>query len=640
MSSENILLILTDPQLEKLLKDGTLTPSGYKVSCVGGINAARAALTTLIDLMIVDEALGFEELLKFTENALREYPYLSIILIGDTEEDHKVLRAMRAGIVDYLSIPLKSSEVLNSVRNGLNRRRQIDYWMRTQTRRDTASLRRHVDELKELEQIGRSVTASLDLDYVLTAIVDAAVKVTGAEEGSLLLIDDNTGELYMRAARNFQDEFVQMFRLPVSDTLAGEVIRTGEPVLLDEETPQKIKTAYLVKTLIYVPLKLHDKVIGILGVDNRESKQSFTKDHVMLTSALADYAVIAVENARLYNETELERQKYETILTQIEDGVIVVGLDNRIILANRIARDMFDLWGQDIETKTINWIIQLEPLLELFEKQGDKDSHRVELLMEDGRGFNAQLVEIPEVGYAITIQDITYFKELDRIKSDFVNTVSHDLRSPLTAILGYVELIGRVGEVNDQQREFINRVQLSVRNITTLINDLLELGRIETGLDARKEFIPLSVIVQYAVDSMQNSLDDKEHQLILDFADNLPKVYGDPARLRQMVDQLLSNAVIYMPKGGQIIVRLRSEKDQVILQIEDSGVGILPADQPYIFDKFYRASNVPPDSTGTGLGLAIVKSIVDNHRGRVWVDSMTGKGSTFTVVLPIADDVL
>jgi signal transduction histidine kinase len=98
--------------------------------------------------------------------------------------------------------------------------------------------------------------------------------------------------------------------------------------------------------------------------------------------------------------------------------------------------------------------------------------------------------------------------------------------------------------------------------------------------------------------------------------------------------------VIYMPKGGQIIVRLRSEKDQVILQIEDSGVGILPADQPYIFDKFYRASNVPPDSTGTGLGLAIVKSIVDNHRGRVWVDSITGKGSTFTVVLPIADDVL
>ena len=431
-----------------------------------------------------------------------------------------------------------------------------------------------------------------------------------------------------------------MFRLPVSDTLAGEVIRTGEPVLLDEETPQKIKTAYLVKTLIYVPLKMHDKVIGVLGVDNRESKQSFTKDHIILTSALADYAVIAVENARIYNQTELERQKYETILTQIEDGVIVVGLDNRIILANRIARDMFDLWDQDIETKTINWIIQLEPLLELFEKQGDKHTHRVELLMEDGRGFNAQLVEIPEVGYAITIQDITYFKELDRIKSDFVNTVSHDLRSPLTAILGYVELIARVGEVNDQQREFISRVQLSVRNITTLINDLLELGRIETGLDARKEFIPLSVIVQYAVDSMQNSLDEKEHQLILDFPDNLPKVYGDPARLRQMVDQLLSNAVIYMPKGGQIIVRLSSEKDQVILQVEDTGVGILPVDQPYIFDKFYRASNVPPDSTGTGLGLAIVKSIVENHRGRVWVDSITGKGSTFTVVLPIADDVL
>jgi two-component system NtrC family sensor kinase len=149
-----------------------------------------------------------------------------------------------------------------------------------------------------------------------------------------------------------------MFRLPVSDTLAGQVIRTGDPVLLDEDTPQKIKTAYLVKTLIYVPMKVHGKVIGVLGVDNRESKQTFTKEHMMLTSTLADYAAIAVENARLYNESEIERQKFETILTQIEDGVIVVGLDDRIILINRVARAMFDLWDKDVESKTINWIIR------------------------------------------------------------------------------------------------------------------------------------------------------------------------------------------------------------------------------------------------------------------------------------------
>jgi len=641
MVSEKILLILTDPQLSKLLKDGTLSPAGYQVSSVEGINGARAVLdSSFVDLMILDETVGFDQLVGFTESILRDHPYVPIILIGSPSENSKLLRVMKAGIFDYLSLPLKPSDVLDSVRRGIERRRQIDRWVRTQTRRDTASLRRHVDELKELEQIGRSVTASLDLDNVLTAIVEAAVKVTGAEEGSLLLLDEDTGELYMRAARNFQDEFVQMFRLPVSDTLAGQVIRTGEPVLLDEETPQKIKTAYLVKTLIYVPLKIHEKVIGVLGVDNRESKQAFTKDHMILTSTLADYAAIAVENARLYNESEIERHKFETILTQIEDGVIVVGLDNRIILINRVARAMFDLWDTDVESKTINWIIQLEPLLDLFEKRPGDDPHRIELLMEDGRGYNAQLVQIPEVGYAITIQDITYFKELDRIKTDFVNTVSHDLRSPLTAILGYVELISRVGDVNEQQMEFINRVQLSVRNITTLINDLLELGRIETGLDAHKEYIPLSVIVQYAVDSLQNKLDEREHTLNLEFSESLPKVYGDPARLRQMVDQLLSNSVVYMPIGGQITIRLRAENEQVILQVEDTGMGILPTDQPYIFDKFYRASNVPLDSAGTGLGLAIVKSIVENHRGRVWVDSTPKKGSTFTVVLPIADEVL
>jgi two-component system NtrC family sensor kinase len=251
-----------------------------------------------------------------------------------------------------------------------------------------------------------------------------------------------------------------------------------------------------------------------------------------------------------------------------------------------------------------------------------------------------QLAQIPDVGLAVTMQDITHLKELDRIKSDFVHTVSHDLRSPLTAILGYVELIQRVGPTNDQQTEFIKRVQISVRNITALINDLLDLGRIESGFDARKEFVPLSLIVEYAMDDLANSLKEKGHQINIEIPGDIPKVFGDPSRLRQLVVNILGNAVRYTPKGGQIGIRLRAETGQVILQVIDNGPGIPPSDQPYIFDKFYRASNIPRDVPGSGLGLAIVKSIVENHQGRVWVDSTLGQGATFTVVLPTADDQL
>jgi two-component system NtrC family sensor kinase len=235
------------------------------------------------------------------------------------------------------------------------------------------------------------------------------------------------------------------------------------------------------------------------------------------------------------------------------------------------------------------------------------------------------------------MQDITHLKELDRIKSDFVSTVSHDLRSPLTAILGYVELIDRAGPVTEQQREFIRRVQFSVNNITALINDLLDLGRIEAGFDSRKEIVPLGAIINYAIEGLRSRLAEKDQSLMTEIAPKLPTVLGNPVRLRQLMGNLIGNAIKYTPAHGKIAVRGHAEEDQIIIQVMDNGPGIPATDQPYIFDKFYRASNVPMDTPGTGLGLAIVKSIVDNHQGRIWVDSAVGQGTTFTVVLPVTE---
>jgi two-component system, OmpR family, phosphate regulon sensor histidine kinase PhoR len=280
--------------------------------------------------------------------------------------------------------------------------------------------------------------------------------------------------------------------------------------------------------------------------------------------------------------------------------------------------------------------IKHNELLELLNDDRPITPGRCEITVREGHVLNAQKTPIPGVGQAVTMQDITHLKELDRIKSDFVNTVSHDLRSPLTAILGYVELIARAGPINDQQREFIRRVQFSVNNITALINDLLDLGRIEAGFDAMKEIVPLPAIVRYAAEGLRNRIEEKSLGLTLDLDESVPSILGNPVRLRQMIANLLGNAVKYTPHRGKIEVRCRFEEGQIIMQVKDNGQGIPLADQPYIFDKFYRASNIPPDMPGTGLGLAIVRSIVENHQGRIWVDSTVGVGTTFTVVLPVA----
>ncbi len=284
--------------------------------------------------------------------------------------------------------------------------------------------------------------------------------------------------------------------------------------------------------------------------------------------------------------------------------------------------------------KPIRDIIQHPDILEIFGDEKHQLPSQREIILDDGRVFNAQITPIQKIGLAVTMQDITHLKELDRIKSEFVSTVSHDLRSPLTAILGYVELIDRVGPVNDTQREFIHRVQASVSNITSLINDLLDLGRIEAGFDALKEIVPIGPIIRFAVDSLRARYDEKDQQVLLEISDNLPTVLGNPVRLRQMVGNLVSNAIIYTQIGGKIIVRAKAQDDQFIFQVIDNGPGIPPGEQPYIFDKFYRASNVSSETPGTGLGLAIVKSIVENHMGRIWVESTLGQGAIFTVVLP------
>jgi two-component system phosphate regulon sensor histidine kinase PhoR len=257
-----------------------------------------------------------------------------------------------------------------------------------------------------------------------------------------------------------------------------------------------------------------------------------------------------------------------------------------------------------------------------------------EITFKDGRVLAAQCTPIPRIGLAVTMQDITHLKQIDRLKNEFVNTVSHDLRSPLTAIVGYVDLLDRVGPVNDQQRDFIQRVKNSVKHITSLVNDLLELGRIESGFDMQKEMVPLDGIVRYTLETLEDQLSTKKIKVQLHLPMNLPQMRGNPIRLRQMLDNLIGNAIKYSVEGGEINISMEAQEEQLLLRVADNGPGIPPSDQPHIFEKFYRASNVPKGVGGSGLGLSIVKSIVENHEGRIWVDSLLDQGTTFTVVLP------
>jgi two-component system NtrC family sensor kinase len=636
-NTQLILIINTDGQTNFLF-ERILESMGYLVEISPTLSDIEKFFSpTPPTLIIVNEWLILENHFAWVKDIHQLFPLLPIVVYSSKENSQLQKEAFRLGVNDFLHPPVTRDELVNTISSNIQKALTLKNHILLESRRATQQLQARVNELEVLIRLGRSVTSSLDLDEVLRLVVDSAVVLTGSEEGSLLLVDEMTGDLYMRASKNFNNEFVNTFRLPVHDSLAGSVLQTGEPVILDEDTPQKIKTSYLVHSLIYVPLKLRDKVIGILGIDNRHVRVSFRQKDILLLSTLAEYAVIAIENARLYTETTNEKNKVAAIMGEIEDGVLVLDQDHRVILINQMARLALEIDTQAGLGVPIQAIIENQELLDLVLNIDSKVSHQLEITSSTERVYSVQLTPILSVGLALTLHDITYLKKLDRIKSDFVNTVSHDLRSPLTAILGYAELIERAGEINELQKEFINRVQASVQNITTLVDDLLNLGRIESGFDTRKDLIDLETTIRHAIDDLYSRL--KIRNQTVNFINNgpLPALYANHIQIRQLLDNLITNACKYSAEGSTITVETFVEQKQVILRVSDQGIGIPQVDIPFIFDKFYRSGNISNETPGSGLGLAIVKSIVDNHQGRIWVDSTVNQGSVFTIVLPVAE---
>ena len=332
--------------------------------------------------------------------------------------------------------------------------------------------------------------------------------------------------------------------------------------------------------------------------------------------------------------SEIERSKFEAVIANIQDGVIVLDAKQNIVLMNQSARDIFGLGQGSFDGKRIPEVITNPDVHALLVRSYEGPIKYHEINFDDGRVFNGQYTPIPKIGAAIAIQEISYLKELDRLKNDFVHAVSHDLRSPLTAVLGYTELIERTGPLNENQTEFLRRIQGSVQHITSLVNDLLDLGRLEAGFDTRREAVQLEGVLKYTLDMFEPHITKKGLSLSMEIAPNLPSLRANPIRIRQMMDNLIGNAIKYTPAGGTIRVCVSTEENQIILKVMDNGPGIPAGEHSHVFEKFYRASNAPEGISGSGLGLAIVKSIVDSHQGRVWVESVMGKGSSFFVVLP------
>lgn len=345
------------------------------------------------------------------------------------------------------------------------------------------------------------------------------------------------------------------------------------------------------------------------------------------------------ERDALTQQLEAQHRQLEAVLANTEDAVILVedGQQERVILANDAACQAFGIEG-DAPGQSLAQVVDHEILLEVFGRSRESaQPARAEIPLSDGRTLNANVTPIPGVGRAAVMQDITHLKKLDQMKSDFVTTVSHDLRSPLTTIKGFANLLPMAGPLNEQQVGFVAKIQGGVDNLTEMVSDLLDLGRIEAEVTREMELCDLGAIVEQVMVAQEQSAAIQGQSLEWKVEPDLAPVLGNPLRLVQVLTNLVSNAIKYTPAGGKISVSGTQENGHLVVAIQDTGLGIPAADRPYIFDKFYRVKSAETDHiVGSGLGLALVKSIIEKHRGRIWVRSTLGKGSTFTFMLPAA----
>jgi len=762
---ETVLIIDNRRDNVELLADNVLRPNGYGTSVAyDGEEGLAKALDERPDLIIMDVSIprlsGLDVLQRLRESGSD----IPVILMTFHGSEQAAVQAFRLGAHDYIIKPYRAEDILGSVSRAMAEQRLRRE--RDELTEAIAYAHRHgeqrLKELSILSSIGKSVTALLDQDRLLTRIVEAAVYITGAEEGFLLMVEPESGELYMRAARGLGEKYARGFRLKVSDSIAGEVVRTGKPVVITGSKQGdllKLKTGYLVKSLLHVPLKIGEKVIGVLSVDHMQEDHEFSNHDLYLLSTLADYAAIALDNARLRvgrardivtgeldpslvsplpqetaqpspigealadhqvaiegrlqaggsllsglheqvtsleiwmegiateerNLTDIGAQvgttatvsapaeplpaeppptgqaslvsghEMDAILDAMEEGILLVDSSDQIVLANRTAEAFL---GRRLVNHPIGeacddprWLKTYQIVRAASQLRGDTPGSELTGAMTRlavsqrmlRAAFRLDLrPRQSEMGTVIILTDVTAEREAERAKESFASAISQELRTPITSIMGYTDLLmgESVGALEDAQRRFLSRVRANAEKIGGQLNSLLAMSSVDNRqLQVRAEAMDLALAVDEAVGAVRDRIIDREQMLDVSVEPDLPPVDADPDAMYHILTNLLQNAHRCSPDGTHIVLRasrVRYDGDSYVsVAVTDAGGGLSSEDSKRVFNRYYRSDSAHVSGLGDpDIVLPVVKVLVEAHGGRLWMESESGVGTTFTALFP------
>ena len=535
-----------------------------------------------------------------------------------------------------------------------------------------ADLANRLLELRSLQESVKVINSALGLDELLQVIVENATQVLRGARCTIALVDERRQVVLTSAAAGIPKESLWGTMFRVGQGVAGWVVEHRRSALIEsvaEDERFRPIGNWPIESMVSVPLISGGQVIGALTATSPEPG-AFAEGDVRLLDAFGDQAAIAVKNARLYEQllseeketarlyqSVLEKSReLEAVLRGIGDGVVVVDPDLSLLMMNPVAARILRVHRPPQEGVRLPEIVSNDQLLALVhDTLANVDAPVIqEIAMpetDDGSvPTDAARVPIYQAlasavsgadahvrGVVVVLRDITSQKEIEQIKSDFLSVVSHELRTPLHSIKGFVDIIlmGKTGEINDLQRDFLTTVKESTTNLQRLIDDLLEFSRMEAGrIKLRPEMISLYAVAEKVVERLNPLAQEGDLLLVNEIPENLAHVEADAMRIEQVLTNLVSNACKFTREGSVRIVA-EDAGDQIQVSVHDTGIGIPETEQPNIFQRFYQVDGSTTRSyRGAGLGLTICKFIVEYHRGRIWVESVEGEGSIFYFCLP------
>ncbi|MBW8010138.1 MAG: GAF domain-containing protein [Chloroflexi bacterium] len=572
-------------------------------------------------------------------------------------------------------------------------------------------------QLATLNEVSRSLTSTLEIDPLLNRILQSAVAILNCEAGSLLLLDEETGELVFEVTVGPVAEDLIGKRMEPGVGLVGEAVTSKESVIVNNvetsdqwfQQPDE-QTGFITRGLLVVPMMVKDRVIGAIEVINKKDLNPLDSEDQEILTAFTGQASILVENARLYSLTD------QKLASRVEELSVMQRIDRELNTSLDVSRAMqitLD-WAfrQSDTTAALIGVIEEDELrimasegipvdlgintdellpLKLPSLEAAKSSGLVQHMRADELQNGASLLdsavsqivipirrEVEVIGLLLmeSINADTYTEDVENFlvrlsdhaaiaisnaqlynavqqanlaKSDFVSFVSHELKTPMTSIKGYADLLsaGSVGEINEAQANFLATIRTNVSRMSTLVSDLADVSQIEAGrLHLEFSAIPINDAVQDVFNATQALMDEKSQALTFDIPDDLPAAWGDRNRISQVLTNIVSNAHKYTPEGGTITIRAQQADNEwdpqgapkvVLISIIDSGIGIKEEDQEKIFQQYFRTEEGKDTAPGTGLGLNISRNLVEMQGGQIWFESEFGKGTTFHFTVPVAE---